>query len=282
MMCLNHERKPVLSGITAGSEGTMYEVEVYLSTGQLHQKDQSKPLPSSTVAAREAHARVTVIATHSHDKLTNIDTWHQRLGHVGYSVIEHMGHEQIVKGMNITTYEKGQGSWKDCIMGNHTRWPSDNPTWETEILERVYIDLWGPARTWSTGGKLYMMAAVDGKSTHTEEYYLAKKTAETTLEAFKTYHIMAERQTGKKLKCVRMDGGREFCNELWDSYCKEFGIIHEVTSPYSSQSNGVVECTNQTLIEQVQVLLHDSGLVATMWCEVASMVLYLKNFVPMA
>ena len=127
-----------------------------------------------------------------------------------------------------------------------------------------------------------MMQAVDGKSTHTEGYYFADKNAETTLEAFSSYHVMAERQTGKKLMCIRTDGGGEFCNELWNSYCRKFGIVHETTSPYSSQSNGVVERANRTVIEHVRVLLHDSGLPASMWCEVASMVLYLKDFVPSA
>ena len=75
-----------------------------------------------------------------------------------------------------------------------------------------------------------MMQVVDGKSTHTEGYYLANKNAETTLEAFKSYHVMAERQTRKKLRQIWTDGRREFCNKLWDSYCKEFGIIHETTS----------------------------------------------------
>ena len=282
MICLNREGKPFLSGIAAGSEGTMYEVEVYSPTGPLHQKRGDRPSPPMT-AAREAHSRVLVFAMRSHNKPTDIDTWHRRLGHVGYSVIEHMGHKQIVKGMNITTYEKGQGSCEDCIMGKHTWRPFDkNPARETEVLERIYMDLWGPARTRSNGGKQYMMQAVNGKSTHTEGYYLADKNVETTLEAFKSYHVMAERQTEKKLKCIRTDGGGEFCNDLWDSYCKEFGIIHETTSAHSSQSNSIVEQANRTVIERVRVLLHDSGLPAMMWCEVASTVLYLKDFIPTA
>jgi GAG-pre-integrase domain len=218
-----------------------YEVDIFPLTGPLHQKDHSKGL-SSTTATRKVHARVLVFATRSHNKLTNINTWHWRLDHVGYSVIKCMGHEQVVKGIDVTTYEKGQGSCKDCIMGKHTRRPfNDNLSQETEVLERVYINLWGPARTRSNGGKRYMMQAVDRKSTHAEGYYLAEKSAKTTLEAFKSYHVMAERQTGKKLKCIRTDGGGEFCNDLWDSYCKEFRIIHETTSSYLSQSNGVVD-----------------------------------------
>lgn len=147
MTCLNHEGKLFLSGIAAGSEGTMYEVEVYSLTGPLHQKYQSKSLPS-TMATREAQTRVLVFATRSHNKLADIDTWHRRLSHVGYSVIERMGHEQMVQGMDITTYQIGQGSCEDCIMGKHTWQPfDDNPNQESDILERVYIDLWGPAWT---------------------------------------------------------------------------------------------------------------------------------------
>ena len=119
MICLNQEGKPFLSGIAAGSEGTMYEVEVFPPTGPLHQKQGDRFQPPTT-ATREAHTRVLVFATHSHNKPTNIDTWHQRLGHIGYSMIECMAHEQVVKGMDVTTYEKGQGSCEDCIMGKHS------------------------------------------------------------------------------------------------------------------------------------------------------------------
>ena len=59
-----------------------------------------------------------------------------------------------------------------------------------------------------------MMQAVDRKSTHTEGYYLLDKNTETTLEAFKSYHIMAEKQIEKKLRCIRTDGGGEFCNKI--------------------------------------------------------------------
>ena len=46
-----------------------------------------------------------------------------------------------------------------------------------------------------------MLQAVNRKSTHTEGYYLAEKNAKTTLEAFKSYHAMAERQTAVGRNC---------------------------------------------------------------------------------
>lgn len=75
MTCLNCEGKHFLSGIAAGSEGTMYKVKIYLLTGQLHQKPQNRPL-SSTIAASEAHAKVLVFTTHSHSEPTDVDTWY--------------------------------------------------------------------------------------------------------------------------------------------------------------------------------------------------------------
>ena len=52
MTCLNRDGKPFLSGLAAGSEGTMYEVDIYPPTGPLNQKHHNKPL-SSTAAAKK-------------------------------------------------------------------------------------------------------------------------------------------------------------------------------------------------------------------------------------
>ena len=153
-----------------------------------------------------------------------------------------MAKEDLVDGMSVTTFESGPGHCEDCIMGKQTCRPFDtNKEPETGPLECIFIDLWGPSCTQSNGGKSYLMQAVDSASAHTEGYFLANKCAETTLEAFKAYHVMAERQTGKKLCCVRTDKGPEFVNELWKAYCTGHSIIHEMTTAYSFQSNGIVK-----------------------------------------
>src|ERR1700735_1967531 len=109
-------------------------------------------------------------------------------------------------------------------MGKQTRRPFDGNSHPAgEVLERVHIDLWGPSRVASTGGKRYMMEIVDAYGGHTEGYFLADKEAETTLTALKHYVALAERQTGKKIKCLRVDGGAEFCNKLWEDWCGEWG-----------------------------------------------------------
>ena len=43
-------------------------------------------------------------------------------------------------------------------------------------------------------------------------------------------HASVERQSGKKLKCIRTDNGGEYCGPF-DIYCMQHGIAHEKTPP---------------------------------------------------
>jgi len=53
------------------------------------------------------------------------------------------------------------------------------------------------------------MLIMDGHSSYQTIVLLKNKSADTTLTIFKTYKIEAKRQTGKKLKWVRLDMGGE-------------------------------------------------------------------------
>jgi len=48
--------------------------------------------------------------------------------------------------------------------------------------------------------------------------FLKTKSADVTLNILKAYYIEAEQQTGKKLKCIRLNIGREWCNMAWEDY----------------------------------------------------------------
>lgn len=76
---------------------------------------------------------------------------------------------------------------------------------------------------------------------------LALKTKDQILEKFKEFHILVERQSGKKLKRIHTDNGGDYCGPF-DVYCKQHDITHEKT-PKTPQLNGLVERMNKTLIE---------------------------------
>lgn len=138
----------------------------------------------------------------------HLAVWHERLGHPGDDRILKM--KDLVDGLDITSTVM-DGKCVDCIHGKQSRRPFDEIVdHETEVLERIHLDLWGKARTRSVGGKEYMMLLTDGKSGCRDVYFLENKQSKTTLEAFKLYVTKVERQTGKKVRIVRIYGGGEF------------------------------------------------------------------------
>ena len=64
------------------------------------------------------------------------------------------------------------------------------------------------------------------------------------------------------------------------SLCEQSGIIHQVTAPYSPQSNGIAEQKNRTLKEMMNAMLISSGLPQNMWGEAVLSANYLLNKIP--
>ena len=70
--------------------------------------------------------------------------------------------------------------------------------------------------------------------------YLLKNKYET-LEKFLIFKNEVGTQTGKILKRLRYDKDGECTSNLFQQHYQNVGIVHEITTPYSLQSNGVVE-----------------------------------------
>ncbi|GLB45953.1 putative integrase core domain containing protein [Lyophyllum shimeji] len=78
----------------------------------------------------------------------------------------------------------------------------------------TFADLWGPARTTGIKGERYFAGFTDGHMRRTVVSFLKKKTDEETCAAIDKYRTHVKNQTGKDLKVIRFDNGREFVNEL--------------------------------------------------------------------
>lgn len=146
-------------------------------------------------------------------KAVTFDVWHRRLGHVGADIIRRMVAKSQVTGIDIKGLAEIKGICEDCVFGKHSARPYNEHTpTEENVLNRIHIDIWGPASTQSAGGAKYFMLLVDGASSYCQAYFLSSKSADVTLKVFQDYLAKAERQTGKKLKWVRMDMGKEWLN----------------------------------------------------------------------
>jgi len=129
-------------------------------------------------------------------------------------------------------------------------------------------------RTKTFGGGLYFVTFIDDHSRKLWIYVL--KTKDQVLGVFKQFQASVERETVKKLKCVRTDNGGEYC-ELFDEYCRQQGIQHQKILPKTPQLNVLAERMNRTLMERVRSLLSEAKLPGSFWGEALYTVAHVIN-----
>lgn len=91
------------------------------------------------------------------------------------------------------------------------------------------------------------------------------KTKDEVLNKFIIYKAEAENQLEKKIKILRSDRGSEYTSNEINQYCQDNRIFHQVTAPYSPQSNGVAERKNRTLLDMINSMILSSGVSQNLW-----------------
>jgi len=92
---------------------------------------------------------------------------------------------------------------------------------------------------------------------------------------FKKFKISVERETGKKLKCIRIDNGGDFLRKI-GAYCRENLIGYQ----RSLRFTGVAERMNRAFVERVNCLLLDGQLPESFWREALSTFVHVLNLSP--
>lgn len=188
--------------------------------------------------------------------------WHKRLSHISEKGLNVLAKKKLLSNFESAKLEKCE----HCLAGKQKRvlFRSHPPSRKTELLELVHLDLCGPIKTRTLGGALYFATFIDDCSRKLWSYIL--KTKDHVLGVFKQFQASVERETGKKLKCIRTDNGGEYCGPF-DEYCKQQGIRHQKTPPKTPQLNGLAERMNRTFMERVRCLLFEAKLPNSFWGE---------------
>ncbi|GJW60662.1 zinc finger, CCHC-type containing protein [Tanacetum coccineum] len=89
-----------------------------------------------------------------------------------------------------------------------------------------------------------------------------------------------ENQLGKKIKAIRSDRGREYMSHEFVNHMKSYGIVSQLTPPYTPQYNGVSERRKQTLLDMVQSMMNLTTLPKSFWGYALETVARILNMVP--
>ena len=144
------------------------------------------------------------------------------------------------------------------------------------MLGLIHTDLADLKQTMSRGGKNYFVTFTDDYSRFTKLYLIKRK--DEAFDVFLTYKIKVGNQLNKKIKRIKSDRGGEYV--LFNDFCVKEGIIHEVTPPYSPESNGVAERKNRTLKEMMNAMLISSSASDNLWGEALLTTCFLQNRIP--
>lgn len=208
------------------------------------------------------------------------DLWHRRLGHINYDSLQRMK-RGLVSGIEYVEPPKSNDKCRICAIGKQTRLPfSKSGSRASDLLEVVHSDICGPMEEESLGGSRYYLSFTDDKSRRIFVYFLKEKSGECVFNAFEEFRCMAERQTGKKLKTIRTDNGKEFTNRKLEDHLKRLGIRHQTTADYTPEQNGLAERVNRTIVERARCMLYEAGLPKSFWAEATATAVYLVNRSP--
>ncbi len=214
------------------------------------------------------------LATTSSAK-TPIHIWHERLGHLSYSNLLKLNH--LAKGVAIEG-PIPQEVCGPCMLGRQQRKINRTPrTRSTELLGLIHSDLGGPLPT-TRFGERYYCTMKDDFSGAVWVYLL--KTKSQVFEYFKRFKVWIEKQTEKKIKKLRADGGGEYTDTDFQDFLKKEGISWDPRAPYTPEQNGKAERQNYTLMVPTRSMLKAKRLPKSLWGEILKTSAYIKNRSP--
>ncbi|KAM0066395.1 putative RNA-directed DNA polymerase [Helianthus debilis subsp. tardiflorus] len=203
-------------------------------------------------------------------------SWHRRMGHIHLRKMNHLVKNNLVNGVPVRSFHL-QDICVSCQKGKQTK--KSHPLKKINTvalpLERLHMDLFGPMKHKTIFGDAYCLVVTDDYSRFSWVSFMAHKSE--TPGILKDLITMLENLYSLKVKRIRSDNGTEFKNQVMDEFCTSKGILHEYSSRYTPQQNGVAERKNRTIIETARTMLVESELPIQFWGEAVSTACYTLN-----
>ncbi|BFG42330.1 hypothetical protein CerSpe_286040 [Prunus speciosa] len=198
--------------------------------------------------------------------------WHRRLGHPSFGYLQRL-FPSLFQGLVDSQFK-----CETCVLAKSHRTVFPSSDSKTEFpFELIHSDVWGPAKVSSTG-KRWFVTFIDECTRMTWVYLLAHKSDVTT--TVREFHAMITTQFQASIKVFRSDNGGEYVNGALAQFFKDKGIIHQTSTPFTPQQNGVAERKNRQLLEVARAYMLDKSVPHHLWGHALLSAVYVINRVP--
>ena len=184
----------------------------------------------------------------------------------------------MVEGFASIKFSKG--SCKGCIVGKHAKckYEKGKARKLVQVLDLIHSNLIGALPTPSYGNSRYVLTFIDAFSSNCSVYFLKQKSE--VFEIFKVFKALVENLSGKKIKVLRMDNGKEYINNNLHQLCEENFIQMQHLVPYTPQKSCAAEHKNRALKEISTCMLEAKYFSPKIWDEEKNYVAYIHNIFP--
>lgn len=201
---------------------------------------------------------------------------HERMGHLNINTIQEMIKKNVIKGIELSKTDVF--FCEACQFGkaHRLKFSKHEEYHQRKPGEYIHSDVCGPFPE-SRAGLKYFITFIDDASNYRQVYFLKHKS--DTIERFREFNNQLENKFGKSIKVLKVDDGREYCNDNMYRYMKVKGIQMDNTAPYTPEQNGKAEREreNRTIVESVRTMLHAKNLPDSFWVEAVSTSIYILN-----
>ncbi|WVZ51534.1 hypothetical protein U9M48_002671 [Paspalum notatum var. saurae] len=198
--------------------------EVHFKKGACRVLDVRRPLVDLTSVSGPAHCLVASLSA-------DIWKWHRRLGHLSFDLLVRLSLMGLIRGLPKHTE-------KDlvCHPCRHGKMVAASHTPVSQVMtsypgELLHMDIVGPAWVASVSGKWYVLVVVDDFSRFSWVFFMEFKD-----EAFGFVWDLVLRlrnESHKAMRAIRSDNGGEFRNSRFENFCRDLGLEHQFSSPYT-------------------------------------------------
>jgi hypothetical protein len=244
--------------------GTLYKLSIKPVIPTQHDKIVS-PTPSTAFAT-------TTMPN------TDLTLWHNRMAHINVQTIKSMSTHRSLDDFSVTPSGHLHSICRGCALGKQHKatYPSSSQKERSKIPgELLHAGLCGKMSQPSLGGAHYYILIKDDCTSYRFVAFLRAK-SDAIRFFIKVIRSIAN-TTGNRVKTLRTDRGKEFCNTEFDLLLEREGITRETSTSYTPQQNGYVERDNRTICEAAHSMLHLHDVPLKLWAELIHTAVHILN-----